>query len=89
MFAFRIGTVKNSGSLRRGHSQYQRLTQDSPVQGIVLSIDLTGPEEVNGVPQSLDDLEPKAFVKMDARFEIPARDADMLKIINHSSATES
>ena len=52
-------------------------------------VDLTGPKEVNGVPQTLDDLEPKAFVKMDARFEIPARDADMLKIINHSSAAES
>jgi hypothetical protein len=52
-------------------------------------VDLTGPEEVNGVPQTLDDLEPKAFVKMDVPFEIPARDADMLKIINHSPAIES
>jgi hypothetical protein len=34
--------------------------------------------------ETLDDLEPKPFVKMNAPFEIPARNAHMLKIINHS-----
>jgi hypothetical protein len=33
---------------------------------------------------SVDDLQPKALIKTNAPFKIPARDAHMLKIINHS-----